>query len=328
MEFTNDQGYSATIIADSISPEGKRITSFELVYPRMVHSEMMTHRLFSRNAASSRAIPVTKLIDLIRTKPARPYRFGQNQPGMQDKGVDFDAPIQAGYSPSEWWDLAALSAIRFAEEFNAAGYHKQVANRLLEPFQFIKTVLTATEFANFWWLRIDADADPSIKAIAELMKQAIDHSKPEALEPGQWHTPYVEHFYENIGLEGDDFFVFGGYYVEGSDGDKVMLSVEEAKAVSSSCCAQVSYRVLNNTKDKALDIFDKLISGAKVHASPFEHQATPMILTSAECYGDFGRFLDGDLPGYTHVDKKGQFWSGNLCGFVQHRQLLENHSEW
>jgi len=326
MEFTNDQGYVATIIADSISPTGKRITTFELTYPRMVHSEMMTHRLFSRNAASSRAIPVTKLIELIRTKPARPYRFGQNQPGMQDKGVDFDAPIQAGYSAQEWWDLAALSAIRFAEEYTAAGYHKQVANRLLEPFQFIKTVLTATEFANFWWLRIDADADPSIKAIAELMKQAIDVSKPEALEPGQWHTPYVDHAYEHLTDDGPGIFV--GYCLQNEDGTTTMLTEQEALAISSSCCAQVSYRVLNNTKDKALDIYGKLLSGAKVHASPFEHQATPMIIESVECFGDFSRFLDGDLSGYTHVDKNGMFWSGNLQGFVQHRQLLENHSEW
>jgi len=291
MEFTNDQGYVATIIADSISPTGKRITTFELTYPRMVHSEMMTHRLFSRNAASSRAIPVTKLIELIRTKPARPYRFGQNQPGMQDKGVDFDAPIQAGYSAQEWWDLAALSAIRFAEE-----------------------------------LRIDADADPSIKAIAELMKQAIDVSKPEALEPGQWHTPYVDHAYEHLTDDGPGIFV--GYCLQNEDGTTTMLTEQEALAISSSCCAQVSYRVLNNTKDKALDIYGKLLSGAKVHASPFEHQATPMIIESVECFGDFSRFLDGDLSGYTHVDKNGMFWSGNLQGFVQHRQLLENHSEW
>lgn len=324
----NSKGYSAKIIADSISPDGKRITTFELVYPRLVHSEFMTHRLFSRNAASSRAIPVNRLIDLVRQKPARPYRFGANQPGMQDKGVDFDAEIGAGYSAEQWWDLAALSAIRFAEEFAAAGYHKQIANRLLEPFQFIKTVLTATEFENFWWLRIDKDADPSIKAIAELMKEVSDKSTPELLQPEQWHTPYVEHFYDNIGAEGDDLLVFAGYYVEDESGEKVMISLEEAKAISASCCAQVSYRVLNMLKEKALDIYAKLLSGAKVHASPFEHQATPMKISEAECYDDVCGFFEGRFKGYTHVDKNGKFWSGNLCGWVQHRQLLDNHTEW
>lgn len=320
----NSKGYSAKIIADSISPDGKRITTFELSYPRLVHSEFMTHRLFSRNAASSRAIPVNKLIDLVRQKPARPYRFGANQPGMQDKGEDFKELIGAGYTAEEWWDLAALSAIRFAEEFAAAGYHKQIANRLLEPFQFIKTVLTATEFANFWWLRIDKDADPSIKAIAELMKEVSDKSNPELLQPGQWHTPYVDHIYARALGAGDyDPPEFEGYCVYDEEGKSVVLTEEEAKAISASCCAQVSYRVLNMLKEKALDIFDKLIAGAKVHASPFEHQATPMLNNEASLWWD-GQASEG----VTHMDRKGRMWSGNLCGWVQHRQLLDNHTEW
>lgn len=317
----NSEGYSAKIVADSISPQGKRITTFELVYPRMVHSEMMTHRLFSRNAASSRAIPIKTLINLIREKPARPYRFGQHQPGMQDCGVDYREPIDAGYSPEEWWDLAATSAIRFAEAYQEAGYAKQVANRLLEPFQFIKTVLTATEFENFWWLRIDADADPSIKAIAELMKEGFDKSVPDLLQPGEWHTPYVDRRFDFLG-EGVI------YSVDAEDGSPTTLTKEEAVAISASCCAQVSYRRLNNTKDKALNIYEKLLSSGKVHASPFEHCATPMQVTSAECYEDFTKFLEGDFEGYTHMDKKGNFWSGNFMGWTQHRQLLENHTEW
>jgi len=327
MYAENSKGYSAKIIADSISPAGKRITTFELVYPRLVHSEIMTHRLFSRNAASSRAIPVAKLIDLVRQKPARPYRFGANQPGMQDKGEDYDAPIAAGYSPEEWWDLAALSAIRFAEEFAAAGYHKQIANRLLEPFQFIKTVLTATEFTNFWWLRIDADADPSIKALAELMKEASDKSEPEILLPGEWHTPYVLH--KNSAQRG----VL--YYIVNEEGGMTFLTLEEALAISASCCAQASYRVLNMLKEKALDIYAKLLSGAKVHASPFEHQATPMehvtqlerisfILSGPQITQD----TENWEKGVTHVDRAGKFWSANFCGWVQHRQLLDNHTEW
>lgn len=318
----NSKGYSAKIIADSISPEGKRITTFELVYPRLVHSEFMTHRLFSRNAASSRAIPVGKLIDLVRQKPARPYRFGANQPGMQDKGVDFDAEIGAGYTAEEWWDLAALSAIRFAEEFAAAGYHKQIANRLLEPFQFIKTVLTATEFENFWWLRIDADADPSIKAIAELMKEVFDKSTPELLQPGEWHTPYVSHVRVSVqAKKGEE--ATGASVLKYVTEEGVELTLEEAKAISASCCAQVSYRVLNVLKEKALDIYAKLISGAKVHASPFEHQATPMEANEKALWWD-GQASDG----VTHMDRKGRVWSGNFCGWIQHRQLLDNHTEW
>lgn len=329
-------GISAKVIAHSHNGRGNEIVTFELEYPRIIHSELMTHRLFSRNAASSRAIPVKTLIEMVRNEPAMPYRFGANQPGMQDKGVEHDGIVGAGYTGREWWSLAALSAARFAEEMAEAGYHKQVVNRLLEPFQRMKTVLTATEFENFWWLRVDADADPTIEALAKSMHEAYQASEPELLQPGQWHTPYVQHFYDNVGAEGDDIWVFGGYYVEGEDGNRVLLSVEEAKAISASCCAQVSYRRLNSTKDKALDIYGRLLSGQKVHASPFEHQATP-IEETAEEYSEQASedyfinvhwMLDSWQEGITHFTRDGRFWSGNLCGWIQHRQLLDNHTKW
>ncbi|QQV91769.1 putative thymidylate synthase [Klebsiella phage vB_KpM_FBKp34] len=318
---------SAKIIADSISKDGQRITTFELEYPRIIHSELMTHRLFSRNAASSRAIPVKTLIDMVRNEPAMPVRFGANQPGMQDKGEEHTALVLNHFSPRRAWTIAAEDAAFWAEAFAEAGYHKQTANRLLEPFQRMKTVLTATEFENFWWLRVDADADPTIEALAIAMHKEYEASEPELLQPGQWHTPYVEHFYENIGLEGDDVWVFCGYYVEDENGEKVILDVEEAKAISSSCCAQVSYRRLNSTKDKALDIYGRLLTGRKVHASPFEHIATPMLVvdssTGEDVFATINRY-----EGYTHVDKHGNFWSANFKGWVQYRQLLDNHTKW
>lgn len=327
---------SAKVIAHSHNGRGDEIVTFELEYPRIIHSELMTHRLFSRNAASSRAIPVKTLIEMVRQEPAMPYRFGANQPGMQDKGVEHDGIVGAGYTGREWWSLAALSAARFAEEMAEAGYHKQVVNRLLEPFQRMKTIVTATEYENFWWLRVDADADPTIEALAKAMHKEYEASEPELLQPGQWHTPYVEHFYENIGLEGNDVWVFCGYYVEDENGEKVILDVEEAKAISSSCCAQVSYRRLNSTKDKALDIYGRLLSGQKVHASPFEHQATPMEETveeyselySGDCFINVHWMIDSWQEGITHFTRDGKFWSGNLCGFIQHRQLLDNHTKW
>ncbi|HBT8980330.1 TPA: hypothetical protein MCM29_005069 [Klebsiella pneumoniae] len=317
---------SAKIIADSISKDGQRITTFELEYPRIIHSELMTHRLFSRNAASSRAIPVKKLIDMIRNEPAMPVRFGANQPGMQDKGEEHTALVLNHFSPRRAWTIAAEDAAFWAEAFAEAGYHKQTANRLLEPFQRMKTVLTATEFENFWWLRVDADADPTIEALAIAMHKEYEASEPELLQPGQWHTPYVEHFYENIGLEGDDVWVFCGYYVEDENGEKVILDVEEAKAISSSCCAQVSYRRLNATKDKALDIYSRLLSGDKVHASPFEHQATPMQETDG--YKNMQEYKCGWEVGVTHMDRDGDLWSANFKGWIQHRQLLNNHTKW
>ena len=326
---------SAKVIAHSHNGRGNEIITFELEYPRIIHSELMTHRLFSRNAASSRAIPVKTLIEMVRNEPAMPYRFGANQPGMQDKGVEHDGMVSISqdggstyhFTGREAWTLAADSACDFAEAFANAGYHKQIANRLLEPFQRMKTVLTATEYENFWWLRVDADADPTIEALAIAMHKEYEASEPELLQPGQWHTPYVEHFYENIGLEGDDVWVFCGYYVEDENGEKVILDVEEAKAISSSCCAQVSYRRLNSTKDKALDIYGRLLTGRKVHASPFEHIATPMLVVDSSTGEDVFATLNR-YEGYTHVDKHGNFWSANFKGWVQYRQLLDNHTKW
>lgn len=320
----------ARVVADSISPQGQRITTFELEYPRIIHSELMTHRLFSRNAMSSRAIPIKKMIEQVQQNPAMPVKFGKNQPGMQDAG-DHNQLIDAGYEPATWWGLAGLSAARFAEAFAEAGYHKQIANRLLEPFQRMKTVLTATDFENFWWLRVDKDADPTIFTLAEAMKKAFDESDPELLEPGQWHTPYVDHVYEYEDIDDKECVVFVGYCVLDENDKPVMLTVEEAKAISASCCAQVSYRVLNNTKDKALDIYGKLLSGNKVHASPFEHQATPMEKVSLkDIYDQY--WVDSNTEdflcweeGVTHLDKNGQFWSGNFCGWIQHRQLVPNN---
>lgn len=306
---------TAKVIADSVAENGSRITTFELEYPRIIHSELMTHRVFSRNAMSSRAIPIKTMIEQVVNNPARPVRFGANQPGMQDKGDDHTALLGAGYTAEEWWGLAALSASKFAQEFCDAGYHKQIGNRLLEPFQRMKTVLTATEFKNFWWLRVDKDADPTIYALACAMHDAFSESTPELLRAGQWHTPYV---YHSTKVDGS----FHGYYVIDENGSPVDLTQEEALAISASCCAQVSYRRLINTKDKALDIYSKLLSGNKVHASPFEHQATPMQHLSCR------EFCDSFVwePGTTHVDNKGYFWSGNLRGWRQHRQLVPNNT--
>lgn len=307
---------SAKVIADSVSPQGQRITTFELEYPRIIHSELMTHRLFSRNAMSSRAIPVKKMIEQVRQNPAMPVKFGKNQPGMQDGG-EHTAQIKGRYTAEEWWALAGSSASHFAEGFADAGYHKQIANRVLEPFQRMKSVFTATDLNNFWWLRIDADADPTIEALVKEMKRVFDDSNPEALQHGEWHTPYVGHKRsKSLGLL---------YFIYDEHGEQEFVSKEDAIAISSSCCAQVSYRVLNSTKEKALDIYQKLISGNKVHASPFEHVATPMMFEK-----QIQHSLGADDPseweeGVTHVDRKGNFWSGNFRSWIQLRQLVPNN---
>lgn len=324
---------SAKIIAHSISPKGKELITWEIEYPRIILSELNTHRMLSKNSSSSRAIPINKVIEMVKSNPAMPVRFGQHQPGMQDQGVEFDAKVElAGFerklSGREAWIVAAKNACQVAEAMHKAGYAKQVVNRILEPFQRMKTVISGTELENFFWLRCDADADPTIEALANAMRGAKERSIPELLYPGEWHTPYVEHVYIDNPKKGEPRF---NYVVQDSEGNDTILSTEQAKAISTSCCAQVSYRRLDNSKEKALNIYDKLIDGAKVHSSPLEHQGSPMEhetqleRTSYMLSVEVNQETDFWPEGATHIDRDGVFSSGNFKGWTQHRQLIPNN---
>lgn len=299
---------SAKIVADSIS-QGKRITTFELEYPRFIHSELMTHRVFSRNAMSSRAVPIEKMIEQVAKEPAMPIHWGKNQAGMQAKeevsGEDKYGNDRKELLKARWHESAKFQA-SFAQEFSDHALHKQVVNRILEPFQTMKTVLTSTEFENFYWLRNHEDAQPEIKKLAEEMLKAQEQSVPVELEAGEWHTPYYDK----------------GSWKEGYDYDYQGVRLEEALAISASCCAQVSYRKLDDSLEKALNVYKRLVESEPVHASPFEHQATPISeLVDDECYKPWIYWPNG----VTHVDKEGKLWSGNFCGWIQHRQLIPNN---
>lgn len=315
---------SAKIIAHSKSGvNGKEIITFELEYPRFIHGELMTHRLFSRNAASSRAIPVAKMIEQVRSSPAQPCHWGKNQPGMQAKEEldDWNKGLVQGY-----WEGASHHAARLAEDMNSAGAHKQIVNRILEPFQWMKTVLTATEFDNFFWLRKHPDAQPEIKMLAEKMWEALQESAADVLRPGDWHVPYVM-------TDWDDESNFEYWLGE------QQLTLEEALMVSSSCCAQVSYRLLDDSLEKAKDIYQKLVESQPVHASPFEHQATPISQSKYLLMDEPGLEdmkievnLSDDAStwerGVTHSDRNSALWSGNFKSWVQHRQLIPDNTCW
>lgn len=283
---------SAKAIADSISPKGVRLVTFELEYPRFIHGEFMTHRLFSRNAASSRAIPVERMLNLINENRAEPVHWGKNQPGMQAK-EELAGEEKEGVQML--WHMAANKAVEFAKGMQQYGAHKQIVNRIVEPFQHIKVVVTATEYENFFHLRDHPDAQPEIRELAKEMKDAMDKSTPTLLTPGSWHVPYFK----------DGFW---------SEDEHSPILLEDALAISASCCAQVSYRKLDDTLEKARQIRERLIGdgSSPCHASPFEHQATPMDETG---------FLQ---KGVTHQGRT-SYWSGNFRGWIQHRQLIPNH---
>lgn len=281
---------TAKIIAYSQAPSGQLIVTFELEYPRFIHGELMTHRLFSRNAASSRAIPVAAIIEQVRNNPAMPIHWGANQAGMQAKQ---ELGTFRKKAAKKLWRIAAKAACKVAEAMTRVGLHKQVANRILEPFQTMKTVVTATCYENWFWLRDHADAQPEIRALAVAMLNELDSQDPARLGYKDWHMPY-----------------FGeGYWLEGCG-----IPLADALAISSSCCAQVSFRKLDDTLEKARMIYARLVESEPVHASPFEHQAKPML-----------RGADFRNKGITHKDRAGHFWSGNFVGWIQHRQLIQNN---
>jgi thymidylate synthase ThyX len=295
-------GIKATVIQDSISNWGTRITTFELEYPRFIHAEFMTHRQFSRNAASSRAIPVEKMMEQIALNTGQPIHWGANQAGMQAKAEVAD--ITEAHAT---WMRACFSALSECRQLLSNGLHKQISNRVTEPFQMMKVIVTATEWSNFFWLRNHEDAQPEIHELARVMLEAHLASVPMTVHTSEWHVPYVNRVREY--LDGDLSYL-------GSQGEKI--SLEDAKIISASCCAQVSYRKSDDSLEKAKMVYQRLIGSEPVHASPVEHQATPM-KTPQSPFGDCTEV------GVTHKDRKHDYWSGNFRNWIQLRQLIPNN---
>ena len=295
---------SAKIIEDSYNHVfDSRIITFELEYPRIIHSEFMTHRLFSRNASSSRAIPIEKVIEQVINDPASPVEFGKNKPGM--KASELTENLIAAYKV---WVASGREIASFATVMKDMKLHKQVVNRILEPWQFIKVVMTTTNLNNFFELRNHPDADPTIQQLAKKMLKEVDDSQPTHLHEGQWHMPYVHNMLYSARKQ--KFFD-----VDGSE-----IDLKDALKISASCCAQVSYRKLDTSLEKAYKIYDMLINSKPAHSSPVEHAATPI----AHKYHKPMEYFD--IKGVTHVDKNRIPWSGNFHGWVQNRQLIPENA--
>lgn len=296
-------GFEANVLADSVSPAGHRLTTLEATFPRFVLAEFNTHRVFSRNSASSRAIPVAKQLRRVLDDPYVPIEFGSNKPGMQAGPALTGASRDAAEAE---WLRARDDAVRHvlglvADPEEVAGFadlheclravepslkqppeewltvHKQVANRLLEPFMWHTVIVSATSWENFFTLRCHADAQPEIRLIATKMRDAIERSVPTRLEPGEWHLPLV-----------------------GEAEREEAASPEELAKIAIGRCARVSYLTHAGTRDLSADValYDRLLESG--HMSPMEHVARPM---SAE-----------EL-------RRGE-WSGNFQGWVAHRKLI------
>lgn len=245
---------SAKVVAHSVGlHHDGDIATFTLEYQRFIHSELMTHRLFSRNASSSRAIPVAKQLRRIMDDPAMPVHWGSNRPGMQ---ATEELTGWRRWAAIKLWRLARLPILGIVWLMMKIGLHKQVANRLLEPWMWISVVLTATERGNWYNLRYHPMAQPEIKDLAEKMWQAEEVSIPRVLSDGEWHLPFITF-----------------------DDEVAVQDIETLKKMSTARAARVSY--LNHegkvpTLEEDLNLYARLLMNTPKHASPAEHPATPL----------------------------------------------------
>lgn len=288
------------------SAPNKVLSTLLLRYPRFIHAEFMTHRVFSRNAASSRAIPVKKMIDDILADTAMPIHWGAAQKGMQadsECNAEFYLPgYNVPFSRQEAWLKARDKAIEIAECFAEAGYHKQVINRLLEPFLHITVLVSATEWDNFLELRDHKDAEPHIQMLAREIRQCLeDESTVQTLEPGQWHLPFAK--IEDLYLTDE---------TRREDNEYLRRS---ARILSVARCASTSYKTTDGfdmTMERAETIYEKL-NTKPLHASPFEHVA------QADKYNPGNeRGIHTWAP---YWENKAQH--GNFVGFRQLRRQIE-----
>ena len=294
---------TAFILADTISPAGHRLTTFEIKLPKVLLAELNTHRALSRNFSSSRAIPTAKFVEI---ESFAPKAWLKNQAGMVAKNEEVDDVAQTQHI----WKTAIQASKDYSKYLSELGLHKQWSNRPNDWHTIAKGVLSGTEWNNFLWLRADGDAQPELQELAFDIKELLAESEPQLLVPGEWHLPYVKTM--------KDLFDNVRYF----DSNMVELSEKDAITYSMACCAAVSYRTENIGLEKANDIYKKLFTGAKVHASPSEHIATPM--QTLDSLNDKLEYMF-TTDGVTHIDRYQNLWSGNLKGFIQFRQLIENN---
>lgn len=269
------------IIEHSVSASGKEICTYQIKTHRFILPEINTHRVFSRNYSSSRAIPTKKYLETVADDPAIPVFWGKNKSGMQAT-EEIHVPSRAEYL----WRRAAKIASIAAGALAKIELHKQIVNRVVEPFVWAHGVITTTEIENWNELRNHPDAQPEIQLLAQLMHEAREASTPKFLKPGEWHLPYV------------------------TEDEHKTYDIDLLLKISTARCCRVSYLKHDNSApsiEDDLQLFDRLASARPRHLSPLEHQATPMLEVERR---------------HSHIDGWGNRWSGNFKEWLQYRQLF------
>ena len=288
----------AEIIADSINSKGCRLTTFIVVFPRIVLAELNTHRVLSKNSASSRAIPFEKMLERVKNDPFIPIRFQKEHKGMQGteyfEGEDYNKCVRD-------WLKARDAAIAAAISFELP-VTKQLRNRLLEPFMWHTVIITATDFENFFALRAHSDAEIHIAKLAYEMLEAYNKSEPKKLKAGEWHIPFGDNIkdpkvwriiYNQLG---EDRFAENTKNPVPQE-EFAQLYWEIKKKIAVARCARISYNNYDGKDDYEADIklCDRLFGQVPRHLSPTEHVA---------------QAFDGDE------------FIGNFRGFKQYRKFF------
>jgi thymidylate synthase ThyX len=279
-----------------------------LKYPLIVHAEMCRHRCFSRSVASNRAIPTSKIVSMVQDDLFIPIYWGTNQPGMQaGKELD-DASKKAA---RRRWRDAADAAVGHAEYLNALGVHKQIANRVLGPYQWVTEIITGTDYDNFYALRLDKGAQPEVRKIAEMMHATTQASEPETLNPGMWHIPFL--------TPNDKEGILAG-----------RINTFDALRISAARCARTSYRTHEgkiSSFEEDIALYNRLMGQSPLHASPTEHQA---MARNSETEGVLIPTYDPSQP-WTMVEeptarRRQQVYYANLQGFMSFRLFHYSHT--
>lgn len=313
----------ARVVCDSIGERSPRLTTFWTRYPKFVHSEHMRHRTGSYCVSSSRAIPVSRNLEEVRSDELRaaPVWWGREQKGMASgeelrDTINDDEVFSPRKRARDAWTIAAHNAAQVAEHMVALGVHKSIVNRLLEPFLHVNVLVTSCEpgLLNFFGLRLDRAAQPEIRALAEAMWKAWRDSTPRKLEPGQWHLPFVDQeAVDQVGAWLEPAARSGDLHEDMYD--------NALKRVSTARCARLSYTSFEtgrrSTVEEDLALYDRLVGAHPIHASPAEHQATPDIWHDPHMGSRWEWPHHRAYLAWEHPELH-----GNLPGWVQHRKLL------
>lgn len=343
----------ATMVADSINPNGHRISTMQVTMPRIILAEFNTHRMFSRNSASSRAIPFKKVLDTVKNVPFIPLKWQKDHKGMQgteyfgtelfsknlpplwrvesmdiDSITDMDERdwshtigdiVESRFKAyeevlNEEWLFYRDEIAECAERLHSLGVTKQLCNRLLEPFLYHTVLVTATEYENFFSLRVDPAAEIHMQHVAELMLNCLNASDPKALQSGDWHLPYGDAALPNelIPLARE----------RGATEMDLRIAIAVAR------CAQVSYTVVGEEGKpmdytKLIALHDRLLKMG--HMSPFEHVARCMNGDEYDCYNN-GLAKNYGYDGGLAFPDEAKGWCGNFRGWIQYRKLLPNEN--